>query len=104
MSTDPLLESDRVAPMHTDDCESWACNHRTVCGVGVLYGSRCREHPMPGSSGDVARSATPPAKPETCKACHGRKERLHGWAICSGPCQDCNGTGQITPPEKEGPS
>ena len=30
-----------------------------------------------------------------CLACHGRGERVHGWAICPGPCKDCGGTGEV---------
>lgn len=38
-------EAGKAQPQHTDDCESWGCAHCTVCGVGVLYGSRCHAHP-----------------------------------------------------------
>lgn len=31
----------------------------------------------------------------TCRACHGRGTRLHGWAVCPGPCRDCDGTGKV---------
>lgn len=34
----------------------------------------------------------PVSTPE-CRACRGRGVRLHGWAICPGPCRDCGGTG-----------
>lgn len=46
-------------PIHDDDCESRGCTHCEVCGVGVLYGSRCSAHPMLGSSGAVDHSAPP---------------------------------------------
>jgi hypothetical protein len=40
-------------PIHDDDCETWGrgCNHCEVCGVGVLYGSRCHDHPLTGTEG-----------------------------------------------------
>lgn len=30
-------------PKHDESCAEW-CNHCTVCGEGIRYGSRCREH------------------------------------------------------------
>lgn len=33
----------------------------------------------------------------TCTACRGRGSRLHGWAICPRPCEDCGGTGLSRP-------
>lgn len=29
--------------VHHVGCDEW-CNHCALCGVGVLYGARCREH------------------------------------------------------------
>lgn len=34
-------------------------------------------------------------EPETCKACHGKGQRLHGLAICPKACEDCGGTGEV---------
>lgn len=30
----------------------------------------------------------------TCTACHGRGQRLRGWAVCPSECRDCGGTGK----------
>lgn len=57
-ATDGVAEA-VAQPTHDDDCESRGCTHCEVCGVGVLYGSRCSAHPMLGSSGAVAHPAPP---------------------------------------------
>lgn len=74
------------APIHTDDCESWACNHCQVCGIGVLYGSRCNAHPMPGSSGAVALAAR--TQPDACERC-GRPDDWTGDLAPGAPCMGC---------------
>lgn len=33
-------------PLHNIDCDEW-CNHCEICGRGILYGSRCLDHPLP---------------------------------------------------------
>lgn len=33
----------RPEPKHDETCAEW-CNHCAVCGEGIRYGSRCREH------------------------------------------------------------
>ena len=30
-----------------------------------------------------------------CLKCHGRGQRVHGYAMCPGPCKDCGGTGLV---------
>lgn len=44
-------------PIHNHSCDEW-CNHCTVCGTGVLYGSLCHDHgnkptPLEPASGVV---------------------------------------------------
>ena len=56
-SAPATASEDATEPIHDDDCDSRGCTHCEVCGVGVLYGSRCSAHPMPGSSGAVALTA-----------------------------------------------
>jgi hypothetical protein len=44
----PLTNPPPAAPpVHDADCERW-CNHCDVCGVGMLYGRRCPDHPAFG--------------------------------------------------------
>lgn len=45
-----LANEPRAEPTHSEDCETWGCAHCRVCGKGVLYGSRCHDHPNPLSS------------------------------------------------------
>ena len=33
---------------HTDECEEW-CNHCEVCGLGIMWGSRCHDHLNPNA-------------------------------------------------------
>ena len=29
--------------LHQPGCTDW-CNHCAICGVGILFGARCRDH------------------------------------------------------------
>jgi len=51
----------KAEPIHTDDCESWGCTHCAVCGIGVLHGSRCHDHPATDPRWDGV--VTPPGEP-----------------------------------------
>lgn len=38
---------------------------------------------------------------QICRPCRGTGSRLHGWAICPGPCQDCGGSGRAPKAEPD---
>lgn len=50
---------------------------------------------------EVRAAATPTeTPPASCKACHGKGSRIHGWAMCPAPCRDCDGTGTTPPADR----
>lgn len=77
---------EKAEPIHTFDCESWGCAHCTVCGVGVLYGSRCHDHPATDPRWD---GVVPPLASPACWFCshvHTEPNICRARAIDGGPC------------------
>jgi hypothetical protein len=57
----PGVEDTEQPETCTEDHGDWDCNHCEVCGKGIVYGSRCHDHPAAGPNavpGPVGRDTT----------------------------------------------